>query len=42
MNPGHEDITVLVLSRKPGDSIIIDDTIEVMIVQIKDDKVRLD
>ena len=32
---------MLVLSRKPGDSIIIDETIEVMIIQIKDDKVRI-
>lgn len=32
---------MLVLSRKPGDSIIIDDCIEVMVIQIKDDKVRL-
>jgi len=41
MNLCQEGRIVLVLSRKPGDSVIIDDSIEVMIIQIKDDKVRL-
>lgn len=32
---------MVVISRKLGDSLMIDDNIEVTVVQIKDDKVRL-
>lgn len=32
---------MLVLTRKPGETIMIDDHIEITIVQIKDDKVRV-
>lgn len=32
---------MLVLTRKPGETIMIDDNIEITIVQIKDDKVRV-
>src|SRR5262249_24064517 len=36
-----KEVTMLVLSRKPGEEVVIDDNITIVVVEIKGNKVRL-